>query len=450
MNALALEDIAALLLRRATEHGATAADVLVAEADSLMVTVRLGSVEKVKRATSKHLGLRVFVGNRSAVTSTADFTGTAIEELAAASVALARATASDPQSGLPPAEDLAVDPPDLDLCDPALAEITPEQAIEWCREAESTARESDARITNSEGADFNSGTGRVFYAATNGFSGGYHASNCGLWVVPVAIENGTMERDYWYSTARHLHGLETPESIGRTAARRTLRRLGARKVGTCEVPVVFEPEAAATLVSHLAGAVCGNSLYMGTSFLIGKLGQRIAPHMVHISDDGKLPRELGSKPFDAEGVATRCTHVVDSGVLTSYLFDTYSARRLDAHTTGNAARSVVDVPRTSPTNTFLHAGDIDPQQIVCSVQSGLYVTELMGFGVNPVTGDYSRGAVGLWIENGELAYPVSEVTIAGNLLQMFQDIELVGSDLVRRRGISAPTIKIARMTVAGS
>jgi PmbA protein len=450
MNGRALEDIAALVLRRASEEGATAADVLVAEADSLTVTVRLGTVETVKRATSKHLGVRAFVGDRSAVTSTADFTGAAIDELATASVALARVTAADPQSGLPSGSELAVDPPDLELYDPAVADVTPERAIEWCREAESTAREADARITNSEGADFSSATGRVFYAATNGFAGGYQASNCGLSVAPVAVENGAMERDYWYSSARHLDGLETPASIGQTAARRTLRRLGARKVGTCEVPVIFEAESAASLVGHLAGAVCGNALYMGTSFLIGRLGERIAPPTVHISDDGRLPRELGSKPFDAEGVATRCTHLVDSGSLTSYLFDTYSARRLNARTTGNAARSVADVPRPSPTNTFLHAGNVTPEDIIRSVRSGLYVTELMGFGVNPVTGDYSRGAVGLWIENGELAYPVSEVTIAGNLLQMFQDIELVGSDLVRRRGISSPTIKIARMTVAGS
>jgi len=449
MSGRPLEEIADLLLRRATAHGATAADVLVAEADSLTVAVRLDAVEKVKRATSKHLGLRAFVGSRSAVTSTADFTETALEEIADTCVELARVTAPDPQSGVAPHEDLAVGIPDLDLHDPAVADVTADRAIEWCRAAENAARDSDARITNSEGAEFGSATARVHYAATNGFAGEYRSSDCSLWVVPVAVENGAMERDSWYSTTRHLAALDAPEQIGKIAAQRTLRRLGARKVGTGEFPVVFESEAAASLLSHLAGAVCGNALYKGMSFLIGKLGERIAPEFVHISDDGRISRGLGSKPFDAEGVATRHTQVVDAGVLTSYLFDTYSARRLAGSTTGNAARSVADVPRPSPTNFFFHAGDTDPQRIIASVQSGLYVTELMGFGVNQVTGDYSRGAAGMWIENGEIAYPVNEITIAGNLLEMFRNIEVVGNDLVRRRGISAPTMKIARMTVAG-
>lgn len=450
MSAVEIEEIADLLLRRASAHGATAADVLAVEADALTVTVRLGAVEKVKRAASRHLGLRSFVGNRCAVTSTADLTPRAIEDLAQTSVALARATAPDPQSGLPDPGDLAVGSPELGLYDPAVAAVTPETAIEWCREAEDVARQSDPRITNSEGADFHCTTGRVVYQATNGFSGTYRSSSCSLWVVPLAVENGVMERDYWYSTSRRLEALEPPDQIGRTAASRVLRRLGARKLSTCEVPVVFEAEAAASLVSHLAEAACGNALYMGTSFLIGKLGERVAPPFVHISDDGRLHGGLGSKPFDAEGVATRRTKLIDGGILSHYLFDTYSARRMNARTTGNAARSVADGPRATPTNVFLHAGNYAPQEIIASVTAGLYVTELMGFGVNPVTGDYSRGAVGLWIDNGHLAYPVHEITIAGNLLQMFRDICMVGNDLKLARDVAAPTLKIARMTIAGS
>lgn len=444
-----LEDIASFLLEQAAARGATAADAVVAEGSSLLVAVRLGEIEKVKRADAKHLGLRVFVGERSAVTSTADFSRDALVILAEQSVALARVTAPDPYAGLPPHEELATTVPDLELHDPAVAEVTVEQAFEWCKTGEAVALGADPRLTNSEGAELSAGTSRVTYAASNGFSATYPSSQCGLWIVPVATQNGSMERDYWYTSARHLNALDPPEAVGRTAAARTLRRLGARKVPTCEVPIVFDPDMAASLLSHLAGAVSGTALYKGTSFLLGRLGQAIAPSFVHVSDDGHLARALGSRPFDAEGVATRHNEVIRDGVLKSYLFDTYTARKLSARTTGNAARAVSDAPYVSPTNLVLQAGESSPEAIIRSVRSGLYVTELMGFGVNAVTGDYSRGASGLWIENGELAYPVSEVTIAGNLLQMLRDIEMVGNDLVLRRSIAAPTVKIARMTVAG-
>lgn len=449
MSAPSLEAIAEFLLGRAVAAGATAADVIAAEGDSLGVAVRLGEIEKVKRSRAKHLGLRVFLGERSAVTSTADFSTDSLAGLAEDSVALARVTAPDPYSGLPGAEALASAAPDFDLYDPAVAEVTAEQAVEWCRAGEAVALQADSRIRNSEGAEFGAGTNRVFYAASNGFSGGYRSSHCSLSVVPVAEQDGAMERDYWYSAQRHLAALESPDAIGRVAAARALRRLGARQVPTCEVPVVFDPEMAGSLLGHLAGAVAGNALYKGTSFLIGKLGERIAPEFVHVFDDGTLPRGLGSKPFDAEGLATRRTPVIAAGVLQNYLFDTYSARKLQSRSTGNAARSVADVPYVSPTNFFLHAGARSPDEIIRSVSSGLYVTELMGFGVNAVTGDYSRGASGLWIDRGELAYPVAEITIAGNLLQIWRDIEAVGNDLLLRHGVSAPTVKVAKLTVAG-
>jgi PmbA protein len=447
---VALDEIAELLLRGAREHGATAADVVVAEGDSLAVGVRLGGVEKVQRARAKHLGLRAFVGERSAILSTADFSRDALVKLGADAVALARVTAADPYSGLPEPGELATAPPDLALYDPAVRDVTVEQATEWCKAGEAAAREADSRITNSEGAEFDAGSHLVVYAASNGFRGSFRSSSCSLTVVPVATHNGAMERDHWYSVQRHLAKLEPPESIGRTAAARALRRLGARKIETREVPVVFDPDTAASLVRHLAGAVSGNALYKGMSFLTGRLGQRIAPPVVSVQDDGTLPGALGSKPFDGEGVATRRTAVIEGGVLSSYLFDTYSARKMQSRSTGNAARSVADAPHVSANNLFLAAGDTPPEDIIRSVASGLYVTELMGFGVNPTTGDYSRGASGLWIEHGELAYPVSEITIAGNLLQMFQDIEAVGNDLVLRHSIAAPTIKIGKLTVAGS
>ncbi len=450
MSGLALEEIADLLLRGARQHGATAADVVVAEGDSLMVGVRLGKVEKVQRSRAKHLGLRAFAGERSAILSTADFSRASLVQLAADAVALARVTAADPYSGLPEAGELATAVPELSLYDPAVGEVTPEQATEWCKAGEAAALETDVRITNSEGAEFDAGSHRIVYAASNGFQGSFRSSSCSLTVIPVAAHNGAMERDHWYSVQRHLARLESPESIGRTAAARALRRLGARKMETREVPVVFDPDMAASLVRHLAGAVSGNALYKGMSFLTGKLGQTIAPSFVNIYDDGTLLGALGSKPFDGEGVPTRRTPVIEGGVLTGYLFDTYSARKMQSRSTGNAARSVADSPHVSANNLFLAAGDVSPEDIIRSVASGLYVTELMGFGVNPITGDYSRGATGLWIEHGALAYPVSEITIAGNLLQMFQGIEAVGNDLVLRHSLAAPTIKIAKLTVAGN
>ncbi len=327
--------------------------------------------------------------------------------------------------------------------------MTVEQAAAWALAAETAARDADARITNSEGAEFDGGSHRVVYASSTGFHGTYRGSTCALSCVPVATHNGSMERDHWQSLQRHLAKLEAPESIGKTAAARALRRLGARQVATCEVPVVFDPDMAGSLLRHLAGAVSGGAVYRGLSFLAGKLGEPIAPPFISVFDDGCIAGALGSKPFDGEGLPTRRTPVIADGVLTSYLCDTYAARKLSGRSTGNAGRSVGDAPHVSPTNFFLPAGTTPAQEIIRSVTSGLYVTELMGFGVNATTGDYSRGASGMWIENGALAYPVSEITIAGNLLQMLRDIEMVGDDLVMRYSIAAPTLKIGRLTVAG-
>jgi len=445
-----LTETAELLLAAAKRHGATAADVVVAESSSLDVGVRLGDIEKLKQAHQKHLGLRVFIGERSAITSSADFSRDALERLGEDTCALARITAPDPFSGLPDAAELATAVPDLDLYDPEVESFTAERALEWAKAAEHAALSADTRITNSEGGECNVSTNHVLYASSLGFRGDYRDSGASLAVVPIASQNGAMQRDYWYSAQRTLARLEAPAAIGRKAAERVLRRLNARPVPTCEVPVIFDPEMAGGLLRHLAAAVSGYALYKGTSFLIGKLGERIAPESVTVVDDGTLPGALGSKPFDGEGLATRRTVVVDRGVLSSYLFDAYSARKLRSRSTGNAARSVGSAPQVAPTNFVLQAGTVSPAEIIKSVSSGLYVTELIGFGVNPVTGDYSRGAVGLWIENGELAHPVEEITIAGNLLAMYQNIEAIGNDLDLRHAVAAPTIKIARMTVAGN
>jgi PmbA protein len=447
---LALEQVGELLLEGARRNGATAADVLVVEGTSLDVGVRLGDIEHVRQARQKHLGLRVFVGERTAVTSSADFSREALERLAEQSCSLAGVVAPDSYAGLPDASELAATVADLDLFDPEVAAVEPPQAIAWAKEAEQAALDADRRITNSEGASCSCSSGRVVYASSHGFRGSYRNSSVGLSVVPVASANGSMQRDHWYTARRQLARLDAPAEVGRTAAQRALRRLQARQVKTCQVPVVFDPETAASLLRHLAGAVSGYSLYKGTSFLADKLGERIAPDFVHVVDDGTLPGRLGSKPFDGEGLPTRRTAVIEAGILKSYLFDTYSARKLGAASTGNAARSAASAPSVAPTNLLLEPTASTPEGIIGGIDNGLYVTELIGFGVNPVTGDYSRGAVGLWIEHGQLAYPVEEVTIAGNLLQMYAGIEAVGNDVDDRRSVVAPTVKIDRMTVAGS
>jgi PmbA protein len=448
MSGWSLTDIAAFVLDEARKGGASAADVIAAEGDALSTAVRLGEVEKLKHARAKHLGLRVFLGARSAITSSADFSRAALVQLAQESCALARVVEPDEYAGLPDARELAPQIPDLDLFHPH--EISAEQGLELARRAEAAALAVDPRIRNSEGAEFDSDTRHAVYASTLGFCGSYRTSTFSLSVVPVATQDGQMQRDYWYSAQRVFGELEVPEEIGRTAARRALRRLGARKVATQQVPVVFEAEVAASLLRHLASAVSGYSLYKGMSFLAGRLGERVAPEHVTVIDDGTIARGLGSRPFDGEGVRTRRTVVVDRGVLRSYLFDSYSARKLKALTTGNAGRSIGDAPQVSSQNLYLERGATSTEEILHSVKRGLYVTELIGHGVNPVTGDYSRGAVGLWIEDGELAYPVEEITIAGNLLQMFRDLEMVGSELSFRAATVSPVIKISQMTVAGA
>ncbi len=445
-----LRELARDLVQRALVAGAGAADAVAVESDGLAVGVRLGEVEKLKRARQRRAGLRVFVGDATAIVSTADFSAEGLGALAHDAVALARATAPDPHAGLPDPGELAGEAPDLDLHDPAVGELEPEQALGWARDAEAAALAAAPEITNSEGAEFGADAGLVAYASSLGFAGAYAGSSASLSVVPVATRDGTMQRDSWYTAHRKLIGLEPPAEVGREAARRTLRRLGARRPPTCECPVIFDPETAASLLRHLAGAIAGSALYRRMSFLLDRLGEQVASPAVTVVDDPLRPAGPASRPFDGEGVKQTRRIVVARGVLRTYLLDSYSARRLGLRTTGHAARSIGDAPGVAPTNFVLEPGPHPPEAIVASVRSGLYVTELIGFGVNPVTGDYSRGAAGLWIENGELAYPVEELTIAGNLRDMLRDVEMVGSDLRLRNAIAAPTVKIARMTVAGA
>jgi PmbA protein len=442
-------DLLTDVLGRARARGATEADGFLIEEQRFSASVRLGEVDTVKHSREQRLSLRVFAGKASAAASTSDLSRVSLERVVDEATALARVTAEDPHAGLPDPADLIMVVPDLELQERDGEDLPPEAKIELARQAEAAALESDARITNSEGAEYWDRRARYVYATSHGFARGYATTAFGLSVSPVASANGEMQRDYWYSATRHRATLEEPAAVGRTAARRALRRLGGRKVKSVEVPVVFDPDTAASLVRSIAGAASGPSLYRRASFLVDRLGKRIAAPAVTIVDDGLIPRALGSRPFDGEGLATRATVVVGEGVLESYLLDSYSARKLGLRSTHHASREGAGVG-VSTTNLMLKAGPTPPEELIRSVKNGFYVTELIGFGVNGVTGDYSRGAVGLWIDNGELAYPVEEVTVAGNLLEMFAAVEGVGNDLVLRDRTVSPTLLIGRMVVAGS
>lgn len=443
-------NLAADVLARAKACGATEADIVVADGETFAVQVRVGTVDRLSKAREKRLGLRVFIGKRSATTSTSDFSKASLDGLVSDTCALANAVVEDEVSGLPEAERMATDPPDLDLYDPTVLDT--ETQIDWAKRGEAAAFAADARVMNSEGAEFDSSSGRVVLANSHGFVGSYRSSSFSLSVSPIAAEPGSqaMQRDAWYDVQRKFERLASAESIGQEATKRAVRRLGARKVATKRVPVVFDQETAGGMLANLCSAVSGYGLYKRASFLLDKLGQTIASDLMTVYDDGRMVGGLGSRPFDGEGLATRKNLIVERGVLTSYLLDTYSGKKLGMASTGNASRGVGESPSVGPTNFYLVPGVKSQQEIIGSVKEGLFVTELIGFGINMVTGDYSRGACGFWIENGELAYPVEEITIAGNLKQMFKDIEMIGSDLVFRGRIASPTVKISEMMVAGN
>lgn len=451
-----LQQLALDLLESAMKSGATAADCIIREGNEFSTTVRCNEVEHLKEAGSKAVGLRVFWGHRTASAYTSDFSPKGMERLVSSAIASARVTSEDPCAGLADPEWVGKYPGDLDLFSEDVTRLEAATMIELARRAEQAAFAFDPRIKNSEGASFDAAYGRKILATSQGFLGEYRRSSCSLSVVPVAVPDpnqaaGTlgMERDYWYSVSRRFAGLEPPEEVGRKAAERAVRRLGARKVATCRVPVVFDQRTARSLLGSLLDALNGDAIYRGASFLAGKLGERIASEAVTILDDATLPGRFGSAPFDDEGVRAGRTIVIERGILKSYLLNCYTARKLGMRTTGNAARGLAGNPGIGSNNFFLERGSADPEEIIRSVENGFYVTEFMGFGVNVVTGDISHGAAGLWIENGELAYPVEEVTVAGNLGEILGGITMVGADLEFRGPVASPTLKVEEMTVAG-
>jgi PmbA protein len=440
-----LLDVAADVVARARARGADVAEAIARSGSELSTKVRLGEPELVEEAAHRGVGMRVIRDQRVAMTSTSDLSPRGIERFVSDAMELLDVAQPDPFAG-PADPSLYAKAPF-----PSGGEITAEQAVALARRGEAAAREADARITNSEGATFSRTAGAFGLVLSSGFSGGYATSYASLVVTPIADdEGGKKRRGYHWTAKRHLAELLSPEEVGKEATRRTVRKLGARKVPTCEAPVVFDPDAARSLLGLFAGCAMGSSIWRKSSYLVGREGTRVASDLVTIVDDPLLVRGPGSRPFDGEGLPARQNRVVEAGVLRTYLCDSYSARKLERASTGNAARGGGGGVGPSTTNFVLRPTTTTAADIVKSTPSGLYVTEMMGFGFNAVTGDFSRGAAGFWIENGELSYPVSEVTISLNIDQLLQRIDAVGDDLDLRTSTASPTVRVSSMTIAGS
>jgi PmbA protein len=444
-----LRDLASDVVSRAMKAGASAAEAVVREGSEFSTVVRMGEVETLKESGSRAIGLRAFRGKRAASTYSSDFSNDGIERLVSGALELARVTSEDIYSGIPEADQLG-SLGDLQLYYDNVYSLPPDERIDYARRAERAALEADPRMKNSDGGSFDAATGHKVLANSHGFVGEYRRSYCSVSAAPIAQdENGNMQRDYWFSLARTMSKLESAESVGREAARRTLRRLGARKIASTRVPIVLDPMVAGSILDNIFDAVNGDAIYRQSSFLMDKLGEKVAAGNITIADDGTIPGGFGSEPFDGEGVPTRRTVVIENGVFKSYLLNTYTAKKLGLKTTGNAARGLAGTPGIGAGNFYLQKGERTPQQIIGNIKQGLYVFQFLGFGVNMVTGDFSRGVSGMWIENGELTYPVEEVTVAGNLKDMLHNISEIGNDLEFRGSIAAPTLRIDGMMVAG-
>jgi PmbA protein len=392
----------------------------------------------------------VFFGQRAASTYSSDFSKEGLDRMVKSALALAKITSEDPFGGIPDVSQLGQLQGNLDLYHEDVYSLPGAARIDYARRTEKAALDFDPRIKNSEGGSFDAATGHKVLANSHGFVGEYSRSYCSVAAVPIAqTDEGAMQRDYWYSVARTLKKLDAPETVGRIAAERTIRRLGAKKAKTATVPIVFDPMVSTSILEHIFEGINGDSVYRGASFLAGKLGQKIAGQNVTVIDDGTIPGGFGTAPFDGEGIPTRRTVVIENGVLKSYLLNTYTAKKLGLQTTANAARGLAGTPGIGPGNYFLQPGAKSPKELVAGIKEGLYVTEFLGQGVNLVTGDYSRGASGLWIQNGELTYPVEEITVAGNLKDLFFNISEIANDLEFRGSVAAPTIRIDGLTVGG-
>lgn len=439
-------DLLSDLVAKARKGGADAADAVLFESTSLEVSYRLGKQEDLERSESKDLGLRLFIGQKQAIVSSTDISADSLDELLVRGLSMAAAMPEDPYCGLADADQLSKTPPDLDLND--LHEPTPDALYEMASQAEAAALAVNG-VSNSESAGAGWGRNRIALVTSSGFAGGYATSSHSLFASVIAGEGTGMERDYDFTSARHGSDLEAPGTVGKTAGEQAVKRLNPRKVESQQVPVVFDPRVSRSILGHFTGAISGVSVARGTSFLKDYLGKAIFKAGVTIVDDPHRPRGLASKPFDGEGVENREWLLADSGVLTTWLMDTASSRQLKLATTGHASRGTSGPPSPSTTNLYMQPGELSPEEMLKDIPSGLYITELIGFGVNGVTGDYSRGASGFWIEKGELTHPVSELTIAGNLKDMFLETT-PANDLTFRYGSNAPTLRIDGLMVAGT
>ena len=433
-----LERIVRDLLAEAVRQGASAAEAAASSESGLEINVRLGEVETVEHTRDNGLGITVYFGHRKGSASTSDLSPEAVRDAVTAACAIASRTQEDPCAGLADAELMACDSPDLDLYHPW--DLAPDAAIQLAIECEDVARAFDPRIVNSEGASVSTHTGLHIYGNSLGFVAGYPSTRHGLSCAVVAQEGDSMQRDYWWTTARAAADLESPQAVGRRAGERTVARLGARQIPTQRAPVLFSPLTAAGLLRSLTVAISGSSLYRRSSFLLDRIDTRLFPDFVRIHEVPHLRRGLGSAPFDGDGVATRPKDLVSQGILRTYLLDAYSARRLGLTTTGNAG---------GVHNLHIEPGEWDRAGLLREMGTGLFVTELMGHGTNPVTGDYSRGAVGFWVEGGEIQFPVEEITIAGNLKEMFMGLVAVGNDCDFPGSTRTGSWLIREMTIAG-
>ncbi len=445
-----LRDLATSVVARAKKGGATAAEAVVREGSEFSTVVRMGEVETLKESGSRAIGLRVFLGQRTASTYSSDFSEDGIQRLVSGALELARVTSEDAFAGIPEPDQLGSLSGDLKLYYDDVYSLPPEERIDYARRTERAALDADPRMKNSDGGSFDAATGHKVLANSHGFVGEYRRSYCSVSAAPIAQdESGAMQRDYWFSLARTMSKLESAESVGREAARRTLRRLGSRKIASTQVPIVLDPVVAGSILDNIFDGVNGDSIYRQSSFLANKLGEKVAASNITVVDDGTIPGGFGTEPFDGEGIPTRRTVVIENGVLKSYLLNTYTAKKLGMKTTGNASRGLAGTPGIGAGNFFLQKSDRTPQQIIGGIKQGLYVFQFLGFGVNMVTGDFSRGASGLWIENGELTYPVEEITVAGNLKDMLNNISEIGNDLEFRGALASPTLRIDGMMIAG-
>lgn len=449
MRAAELEQIAESAVGKARELGADDSEVTISQGSQFSVTLRMGEIEKLKQSGSSGAGIRVLRGRRAGSAYTSDLTPEGIGKMVASAIEIAAITTEDPHAGMPDSGDLGKTDADLQMYYGDIQSLSTEDRIGLARRAEETALAYDPRIGNSDGAGFGSGEGVRVFANSRGFTGSYRYTSCSLYATPVAKDGGSMERDSWGAAARSIAKLESPEEVGRVAGERVIRRLHARKVATQKCPVIFDRRMAGGFLGHLYEAVNGTSVYRNSSFLAGKIGERVASEKLTLIDDPTIPGLFGSYPFDDEGVPGRRKTILRNGVLEGYLLNTYSARKLGMCTTGNASRGLSGNAGIGIGNFYLEPGTRTEAELIRGVRNGLYVTELIGSGVSVVTGDYSRGAAGVWIENGELAYPVHEITIAGNLREMLMGAR-AADDTLPWRAFDVPSLLVEGMTVAGA